>query len=311
MFQDAIINFLMHPLGSQKLIYLTPIGGFNFLFKISLYVGLMLAIPMIVYQLYGFLRPLMHVHRKRTVFLFIFSSTLLAGSGICFAYFISLPAALHFLTSFDIRNVSAMLTVDSYLAFVITYLLGFAALFQIPLILLIINTIRPMPPRRLMKSQRYVVLVAFVIAAIISPTPDVTNQTILAIPIIAMYQVGVVAVWLQSRSKRSRIMRQNKQQITPRPVPASQRRAAVPAMSSTPPVLTPPQPVAVVRHRPAPIMDIALVRRQQVRPAPPPRSTVSVRQRPTAIVQRNRPILPLSGLSPRSRYGSVDGMIPT
>jgi sec-independent protein translocase protein TatC len=202
--QDQVMAVLMQPLGGQRLVYLTPIGGFSFMFKVSIYFGIALILPVIVYHIYRFLEPLMQKHRKRSVVAYSIASFLLAIGGGCFAYFGGLPAAMHFLTGFNIQNVSAMLTVDSYLSFVVAYVLGFAALSQIPLILMIINTIKPIPPKKLMGFQQYVILAAFILAAIISPTPDVTNQTILAIPIILMYQVGIFMVWSQSRASRRR-----------------------------------------------------------------------------------------------------------
>ena len=97
-----------------------------------------------------------------------------------------------------------MLTGDAYLSFVITYLLGAALLFQIPLLLLIINTMTPLKPSKLMKLQRFVIVGAFILGAIISPTPDIMNQAFLAVPIIAMYQLGVGLVWLQNRARARR-----------------------------------------------------------------------------------------------------------
>jgi hypothetical protein len=136
--------------------------------------------------------------KRKSALFYVGLSTFFAAAGVCFAYFVSLPAALHFLTNFDLGNIQAMLTVDSYLSFVITYLLGAALLFQIPLLLLIINTMTPLKPSKLMKLQRYVIVGAFILAAIISPTPDIMNQTFLALPIIGMYQLGVVLVWLRN-----------------------------------------------------------------------------------------------------------------
>jgi hypothetical protein len=191
----------------------------------------------------------------------------LAVAGGSFAYFASLPAALHFLTGLNIHNVSAMLTVDSYLAFVITYVLGAAALFQIPLVLMIINTIKPIPPKKLLSFERFVVLGAFIVAAMISPTPDITNQAILAVPIILMYQAGVALVWLQSRKQRSQqtatpIARAATQ---PAPAPLIRRQQTQP---STPTTVTP-----VLRPtRPRPVMDVARPSHPQpiTRPSPQP-----------------------------------------
>ena len=256
--QNHIIAFLMHPLGSQKLVYLTPIGGFNFIFKVALYFGIVVSIPVIIYQLYRFLEPLMGRQYKKSVLFYLFASVALAAIGVSFAYFVTLPASLRFLTDFNIERVSAMLTVDSYLSFVVTYVLGFAALFQIPLLLLIINSITPLPPKKLMGFQRYVILAAFVLAAVISPTPDITNQTILAIPIVIMYQLGVFAVWLQSRtkSKKQRSVKPAQTVATPAPVPISQPQPLRAPASMTATITPPVMQQAAAAHKPRLVMDV-------------------------------------------------------
>lgn len=198
----VIIDFLVAPLGSQELYYLTPIGGFSFIIKVCTYVGMILTLPAAIYHLYKYLQPVVGQIKGRIVLGYVLFSLFLSISGTAFAYYVILPAALHFLTNFNVQDVTAMLTVDSYLSFVITYLLGASVLFQLPLVLLIINAITPLSPRNLMKYQRYVLLGAFVAAAIISPTPDVTNQTLLAVPIIVMYQLGIVLIWLRNMLKR-------------------------------------------------------------------------------------------------------------
>lgn len=201
LFKDAIANILTAPLGSQALYYLTPAGGFSFIIKICTYAGGIIAVPVFLYHIYRYLEPLMG-NRKKSVWLYTCLSATLAFAGVCFAYFICLPAALHFLTNLDIGQIQAMLTADAYLSFVITYLLGAAILFQIPLLLLIINTVWPLPPKRLMGAQRYVIVGGFIIAAIVSPTPDIINQALLTMPIIGMYQLGIICVWLQNKAKR-------------------------------------------------------------------------------------------------------------
>ena len=97
-----------------------------------------------------------------------------------------------------------MLTVESYLSFVMTYFLAGALLFQLPLFMTIINRIKPMTPRMLMSGQRHVILWSVVFAAVISPTPDAVNQLLLAAPIIVMYQVGIVIILLKNRKRTDR-----------------------------------------------------------------------------------------------------------
>jgi len=298
--QDQVIAFLMAPLGGQQLVYLTPIGGFNFIFKVSLYFGIGLSIPIIMYQLYRFLEPLMDPKRKRSVVFYALASIVLALAGASFAYFASLPAALHFLTGFNIKNVTAMLTVDSYLAFIITYLLGFAALFQIPLILMIINTIKPLPPKKLMGFQRFVILAAFIVAAIISPTPDITNQTILALPIILMYQVGVLLVWLQARTTRRVRPTPTTPTFTPTS-PAFMQPLTRPTQTQTI-AMAPATQSSRPRLRPV-VMDIAPVRSRYIRSTPRPQSP----SRPINPLPRsNDPVYTRSRL--RSN-GSIDGIV--
>ncbi|MBP7760628.1 twin-arginine translocase subunit TatC [Candidatus Saccharibacteria bacterium] len=199
-FFDAIVHVLTAPIGSTPLYYMTPAGGLSFVIKICMYVGVVGTLPVIVYHLYRFVAPVISEPRRRTVVIYTLASVGLAAMGVLFGYFVSLPAALHFLTSINIDQISSLITVDSYIAFVFAYLIAGALLFQLPLVLSIIDSVTPLKPRRLMDFQRHVIVASFVIAAIITPTPDAVNQVILAVPIIVMYQLGIVLVWLRHRS---------------------------------------------------------------------------------------------------------------
>lgn len=249
-FINQIIDILTYPLGDQRLFYTTPAGGLSFSIKLCVYAGIMVAVPLIMYHLYRYLEPLMGKWRRSAIF-YVGLSTTLAVAGVLFAYFISLPGALHFLTNFNLDHIQAMLTVDSYLSFVLTYLLGAALLFQIPLLLLIINTMTPLKPSKLMKWQRYVIVAAFLIGAVISPTPDIMNQTFLALPIVAMYELGVVMVWLQNRAQR------RKQRKAAMPI-------AEPAVQSVTADTIPLQALRELQRAPQPIKRQALPTRAAV-----------------------------------------------
>lgn len=205
--KDFLIQFVTAPLNGEKLIYLTPGGGFSFIFTLCLYFGALVIIPVVIYQIYRFLQPLMsHPSRKLLGGLMI-ASVLLALLGAAFGYFVAIPAAITFLTNFAGDAVSASLTADSYLNFVMMYLLGLAVLFQLPLVIFMIDHVRRFPPGALLSSQRFVVVGAVLAAAIITPTPDVVNQMIIAVPIIIVYQLGVVAVYLRRRSHSAQVAR--------------------------------------------------------------------------------------------------------
>lgn len=198
-FFEDIIKLLMKPLGNEKLYYLTPIGGVSFAIKVCMYVGMVATIPVLVYHLYQFISPVMKRRSAKRAILYVSLSTLLAAVGIVFAYLVTLPSAMHFLAGFTIGGVSAMLTVDSYLSFIVAYVLASALMFQVPLVMVIIDRITPMPPSSWNKYQRHMVVAAFIIAMLITPSPEITTQFTLAAPTILMYQIGILLVWMRHR----------------------------------------------------------------------------------------------------------------
>jgi Tat protein translocase TatC len=163
-------------------------------------VGIAASIPVIVYHALGFFAPLVRIQTRRLLVRYSLISGVLAAAGFCFGYFFGLPAALHFLTNqFTTSQIRALFTLQEYMNFLMIYLLGSALLFQLPIILLFINRIRPLKPRKLLGAERYVIVAAFVIAMIMTPTTDIFNQSIIAVPIILIYNLSVLMVWRASR----------------------------------------------------------------------------------------------------------------
>ena len=194
--QQAIVAVLLHPSNGQRFIYTSPLGGINFLFSVCLDVGLILATPVIIYQLLAFISPLMRHTTRR----FLLAASVTAGSvalaGAIFGYFVGLPSALHVLLhQFTTIQVRPLITVQSYMQFVALYLLGSALMFQLPLILIIINRIKPLKPSSLFKYERHLIAGAFILAFIMNPTPNIVGQLVVVLPIIAMYQVGIAFIW--------------------------------------------------------------------------------------------------------------------
>lgn len=207
-YRSSIIPIILEPLtltfGDQKLMYLNPAGGFNFIFLISIYAGLAAVAPAIVQQVYAFIRPTLPRAAQKSSLKLLSMSFALMISGILFGYFIAVPGALKFLNEFAGEYVSAALTADSYLNFLIAYTLGLGLLFQVPFVIIIGHYIKPFTPTGLMKSERWAIVLTFIAAAIITPTPDPINLLIVALPIILIYQIGVVAVLTSIYKKRRR-----------------------------------------------------------------------------------------------------------
>jgi sec-independent protein translocase protein TatC len=207
----SVVGYLLHkpllhvltaPL-KQQLYYTSPLGGFNALIKISVVFGLVLSVPVVMYQLAKFLAPAFRGSSRTRPLRLVFASLLLAAFGVSVGYFISLPAALHFFSQVTGSELRPLIVVNDYLNFVLAYLAAFAVLFQVPLVMLFINRVKPQRPRKLMSYQRWVILGSFILAAVLTPTPDPLNQTLMAAPMIVLYQVGVVAVWFQNRRRHA------------------------------------------------------------------------------------------------------------
>ena len=309
-FYRDIIKLLMQPLGHEKLYYLTPIGGVGFAIKVCMYVGMVAALPVLVYHLYRFISPVMRQHSAKQAAGYMLLSALLAGVGIVFAYVVSLPSALKFLTNFNIGNVSAMLTVDSYLSFIIAYVLASALMFQIPLIMVIIDKITPTPPSRWNKYQRHMIVAAFIIAMLVSPSPEITTQVMLALPIIVMYQMGIGLVWLNHRSQRRKSRKAERVATVaePRSQPSQEVQVA--------PVITPviASPVAAVakappqaRRAPAPGRVDVLMR--YTPPVRPRNTSVAVPARASRAVQQPLATQLQPDVAPRSpSRPTIDGV---
>lgn len=223
-YRDLVIGVLLNPLEGEKLSYLTPGGGFSFIFKVVMWGGIAVALPFAIYVIYSFISPILPQKAQRKSISILVASFLLLICGAAFGYIYAIPGAMRFLLTFADGYINAMLTADAYLNFVLVYTVGLGVLFQIPLLMVITNWIIPLKPKKLLSMERYVVVAAFILAALITPTPDAMNQCIIAAPIIVMYQIGFFAVVLSGRKERRMVRKFNKatkkrlKQATKRPV---------------------------------------------------------------------------------------------
>jgi sec-independent protein translocase protein TatC len=202
--QQRVVNLLLRPAHGQKFIYTSPGGGIDFLFKVCIYCGLIISTPIIVYNLLGFVSPIITKSSKKFVTRISIITTILAMAGVVFGYYVGLPAALHFLLhQFTTVQIKPLVTIQSYLNFVMAYMLGSALLFQLPIFLICINRIKPLKPSKLFHYERWVVLAAFVLAGLMNPTPNLVSQLLVAGPFILMYQIGILIIAIANRSRYS------------------------------------------------------------------------------------------------------------
>lgn len=285
---NSLLEILQQPL-HEKLYYTTPTGAFSFIMKICAVFGLIVALPAVLYHSFAFFEPLIKSRTRKAIAGYVFVSVLMAGLGITFAYFVSLPAALNFLVNFGSEGgIESLITANEYFNFVLAYIAGFALLFQLPLIITFINRITPLTPSKLIGGTRYVVLGSFLISAIITPTPDPFNQALMAVPVILLYFLSALLV-IVTNSRRNRKARKQApipafSAPIPQPVPA----APIPATTTLAAQFQQPvqQPSAPVQQRPRPVQP---QRARLVNDMVVPRSRLMQSQQALAPVQR-RPI---------------------
>lgn len=201
-FHQDILDVLIQPL-DQPIFYTSPSGGFEFVLQISLFFGFLLSLPVFVHQTIRFIEPALPKKFPHSVGVVLLSSIFLMSLGVCFAYFVSLPAALYFLNKFATDQIQSLISTREYFTFLTRYLVGFGLIFQLPLIMIAVNAVHQMDIRTLLAKEKYIILASFIFAAILTPTPDVFNQLVMAVPIILLYQISILLVWWINRTKSS------------------------------------------------------------------------------------------------------------
>lgn len=193
--REELIRFLSLPF-KETLYYTSPAGGLEIAVTVSLGAGVIAAFPIIIFQALSFILPIVSGRTKWLVVGYTLSSWPLAIGGSAFAYYISLPAALNLLSMFATDDIKSLIAADQYMRFIMIYLVGFAIMFQLPVVVLLINNISPLRPMKLLSYTGYVVLGSFIAAAILTPTPDPVNQTIMAGVPIVLYLVSILLIAL-------------------------------------------------------------------------------------------------------------------
>jgi len=191
----ALYDLLAAPLVSSlpaggTLIATNVISPFLVPLKITLMAAFLVALPVVLYQVWAFVAPGLYMHEKKLVLPLVVSSTLLFFAGIAFCYFFVFKQVFAFIQSFAPKSVSAMPDIEAYLSFVMTMFIAFGASFEVPIVVIVLARIGMVSIEKLKAFRSYFIVLAFIIAAIITP-PDVVSQLALAIPMCLLYEVGI------------------------------------------------------------------------------------------------------------------------
>lgn len=205
-FSKEIFRVLQLPIAPHldgPLKFLGPADAFMMFLKISLLAAIFLVSPFLVFQIWRFVSPGLYKKERRYALPFIFFGSGFFLAGGAFGYFIALPFALEYLLNFGGDVLEADITIGPYMSFLIPIILGLGIMFELPILIFMLSQLGVVTPRFLMRHFRWAVLVIFVIAAVITPTPDPWNLMVVALPTLALYLLGVGAAAIAGPRRKS------------------------------------------------------------------------------------------------------------
>ncbi len=204
-----LVGIMQHPITEvlhkhglpEKLVYLNPIDPFNLYLKVAGVAALFVASPFVLYQIWLFIAPGLYRNEKRYVMPFMFSSVALFLAGGYFGYRIVYPQALAFLIDFG-KQFQPMITIEEYTQLFVTIIVGLGVVFEMPIVIFFLALMGIVSAGWMWHNIRYGILGIFVVAAIITPTPDVVNMCIFAAPMVALYVLSIAIAWLVHPNQR-------------------------------------------------------------------------------------------------------------
>ena len=210
-FHDRLVGFIQAPLVKigKNLVFTHPMDPLNLDLQVSLLGGAILASPFILFQVWLFIAPGLYQKERRFVIPFMAATVGLFLAGAAFGYFYVLPSAIQILIVGFGHNFTPMVTIDDYSTFFLSIILGLGISFEMPILIFFLALFGIVSPKFLLKNMRYAILAVFIVAAVICPSPDPWTMCIYAIPMLALYLVGIgVAWWVHPSRRRAREAKQ-------------------------------------------------------------------------------------------------------
>jgi len=194
-FAKQLFSYLVLPLtkvlpDDSRLIFTNLPEMFIAYIKVALVAGIILAIPIIFYQLWMFLAPALFRKEKRYIIPFVLFSSILFAAGALFGYLVVFPYGFKFFVSFATEDIQALPSVKQYFSFAIRLLLAFGLVFEMPVVVLFLTKIGLITPDSMKKFRKFAILCSFILSAILTP-PDVATQLMMALPIIILYEISI------------------------------------------------------------------------------------------------------------------------
>jgi len=193
-FHRPLVTWLLKPTGSLQLIFTAPAEYFMVTLRVAFFAGLYLSLPVLLYQVIAFIAPGLTAAERRWTLPMLAAAFLLFTSGALFSYFFLLPVGLKFLVGFAPEGIAPMLSIGSYLSFAASLVFASGLSFELPLVLFFLSLMGIVSSAKLMNFRRYFLIVALVVAAVVTPSPDIFTQGMLALALMALYELSIVLI---------------------------------------------------------------------------------------------------------------------
>ena len=200
---EIFADFLLIPAGNLDFIYLSPPDLFMTYVKLSLSVGLVISLPIILFEIWMFISPALTKVEKRSIFFSLCAGSLLFLLGASFAYYIIIPFTIKFFLGYESARITPMLSITEYFRFLFNLGLSFGAAFELPILSGLLGALGILKAEILIKARRIAILLIFIAAAIITP-PDIISQVLLALPMLGLYEISILILKYQGRKRRKR-----------------------------------------------------------------------------------------------------------
>jgi sec-independent protein translocase protein TatC len=202
-FSARVVDWLARPIQGtgNTLVFLAVTEAFWTQMKVALVLGMFLAAPVILWQVWAFIAPGLYAHEKKYAAPFVIVGSLLFVAGGAFSLLVVTPYAVTFLLSYARPGLQPMISIGMYVDFLLKFTIAFGAVFELPLAITLAARMGLVTARQLGRNRKYAVLGAFVAAAVLTPTPDAFNQALMAGPLIVLYEIGILCARIFGRQR--------------------------------------------------------------------------------------------------------------
>ncbi|MCY7361306.1 MAG: twin-arginine translocase subunit TatC [Ignavibacteria bacterium] len=189
---DILLSPATKTIPPLKLQNIKPFGQFSLYMEVIIFGGMILSLPNILYQFWKFIEPALKSNERKYISSIVFFSSLCFLSGVAFAYFVLLPTSLSFFANFGSSVIDNNIAIDEYFSFIISTMLAAGVVFELPMLSFFLSKIGILKPQFMRKYRKHSMIFILLVAGILTPSPDITSQLLLAVPLFILYEISII-----------------------------------------------------------------------------------------------------------------------